>query len=48
MPKIILIHGNGGSNSNDGWLPYVQRELEAADLEVINRSFPDAVKARAQ
>ena len=47
-PKIILIHGNGGSNSNDVWLPYVQRELAAAGLEVINRTFPDNVKARAE
>lgn len=47
-PKFILIHGNGGSNSNDVWLPYVQRELEAAGFEVINRSFPDPDKARAE
>ncbi len=47
-PKFILIHGNGGSNSNDVWLPYVERELTAAGYVVINRSFPDNVKARAE
>ncbi|HVQ44055.1 MAG TPA: alpha/beta hydrolase [Candidatus Saccharimonadia bacterium] len=46
-PKIILIHGNGGSTSADCWLPYVEHELARAGLEVVNRSFPDAVKARA-
>jgi uncharacterized protein len=45
--KAILIHGNGGGNSNDCWLPYVERELSSLGLEVINRSFPDAVKARS-
>jgi uncharacterized protein len=45
--KAILIHGNGGGNSNDVWLPYVERELSALGLEVTNRSFPDAVKARS-
>lgn len=48
VPKIILIHGNGGSNSNDVWLPWVARELTALGYEVINRSFPDPVKARAE
>ena len=47
-PNIILIHGNGGSNSNDVWLPYVQKEMEALGLPVINRTFPDNVRARAQ
>jgi predicted alpha/beta hydrolase family esterase len=47
MIKVILIHGNGGANSNDGWLPYTERELSHLGLTVINRSFPDAVKARA-
>lgn len=48
MTKFILIHGNGGSNSNDVWLPYVESELTKAGYEVTNRSFPDAVKARAE
>ncbi len=47
-PKFILIHGNGGGNSNDAWLPYVEKELVAAGFEVINRSFPDPGPARAK
>jgi predicted alpha/beta hydrolase family esterase len=47
-PKFILIHGNGGGNSNDCWLPYVERELSKLNYEVINRSFPDPVQARAK
>ena len=48
MPKAILIHGNGGCTAGDIWLPWVERELSAAGLEVINRTFPDNVKARAR
>lgn len=46
-PNFILIHGNGGSNSNDVWLPYVERELGALGYQVTNRTFPDNIKARA-
>ena len=45
--KVILIHGNGGCTAADGWLPYAERELRALGLEVVNRTFPDNVKARA-
>jgi pimeloyl-ACP methyl ester carboxylesterase len=48
MPKVILIHGNGGCTAGDIWLPWVERELAAAGLDVINRTFPDNVKARAR
>ena len=47
MTRAILIHGNGGSNAYDCWLPQVARDLRELGLEVINESFPDAVKARA-
>jgi predicted alpha/beta hydrolase family esterase len=47
-PKVILIHGNGGGTADDVWLPWVERELTALGLEVINRTFPDNVKARAR
>lgn len=47
-PKFILIHGNGGSNSSDCWLPYVESEITKLGYEVTNRSFPDPVKARAE
>ena len=47
LPKVILIHGNGGSTAGDIWLPWLERELTRLGLEVINRTFPDNVKARA-
>ena len=46
--KVILVHGNGGSTAGDIWLPWLERELAALGLEVINRTFPDNVKARAR
>ena len=46
MTKVILIHGNGGGDAYGGWLPYVAERLEELGLEVISKSFPDAVKAR--
>jgi predicted alpha/beta hydrolase family esterase len=47
-PKVILIHGNGGNTAGDIWLPHVERELTALGVAVINRTFPDNIKARAQ
>jgi len=46
--KAILIHGNGGCSAADYWLPWLERELTALGLEVINRTFPDNIKARAR
>jgi predicted alpha/beta hydrolase family esterase len=46
--KIILIHGNGGSTAGDVWYPWLERECLALGLTVINRTFPDNVKARAR
>ena len=48
QPKVILIHGNGGSTAGDIWLPFLERELTALGLVVINRTFPDNVRARAR
>lgn len=45
--RAILVHGNGGSTAADGWAPFVERELHALGLEVVNETFPDNVKARA-
>jgi predicted alpha/beta hydrolase family esterase len=47
-PKVILIHGNGGNTAGDIWLPHVERELTALGAAVMNRTFPDNVKARAK
>ena len=46
--KAILIHGNGGCTAADIWLPWVERELTALGLDVINQTFPDNIKARAK
>lgn len=46
--KAILIHGNGGGTAGDIWLPWMERELTRLGLVVINRTFPDNVRARAQ
>jgi len=46
--RAILIHGNGGCTAGDIWLPWLERELTALGLDVINETFPDNVKARAQ
>lgn len=46
--KVILVHGNGGCTAGDIWLPFLERELSAIGLGVINRTFPDNVKARAR
>jgi len=45
--RAILIHGNGGCTAGDIWLPWVERELSALGLEVINQTFPDHIRARA-
>jgi predicted alpha/beta hydrolase family esterase len=46
--KVILLPGNGGCSPADSWYPWVEHELIALGLDVINRQFPDSVKARAQ
>jgi len=46
--KAILIHGNGGCTAGDIWLPWVEHELRALGLDVINHTFPDNIKARAE
>ena len=45
--RVILIHGNGGCTAADGWLPFVEHELSELGLDVVNRTFPDNVRARA-
>ena len=45
--KAIIIHGNGGCTAADIWLPWLERELTALGIDVINQTFPDNVKARA-
>jgi len=47
LAKAVLIHGNGGCTAGDIWLPWVEREVRALGIDVINVTFPDNVKARA-
>ena len=46
-PRAILLHGNGGCTAADTWLPFLERQLTALGLTVINQTFPDNVRARA-
>jgi predicted alpha/beta hydrolase family esterase len=46
--KVILIPGNGGCSPADSWYPWLEHELRALGLDVINTQFPDSVKARAK
>ena len=46
--RAILIHGNGGCTAGDIWFPWLERELAALGLDVINQTFPDNVRARAK
>lgn len=46
--KVILIHGNGGCTAGDFWYPRVAQACHALGLTVVNRTFPDNVKARAR
>ncbi len=46
LPKVIIIHGNGGATGTDHWTPYVKQALEKAGLEVIAPTMPDNFLAR--
>ena len=46
-PKVIIIHGNGGCTAADAWYSWLERELTARGVHVVNHTFPDNVKARA-
>jgi hypothetical protein len=47
LPNVIMIHGNGGGDARDAWLPDVARQLRELGMAVSNESFPDPIKARA-
>lgn len=48
MIKAIFIPGNGGGTPRDNWFPYVKKELEAMQITVIAKDFPDNVFARQE
>lgn len=46
--KVIVVPGNGGATPGDNWFPYVERELSALGIKVLNRQFPDPLLARRE
>ncbi len=46
-PKIILVHGNGGSTIEQIWFPEAKTELETTGLEVVAQTMPDNYRARS-
>jgi hypothetical protein len=46
--KVIMIHGNGGCTPGDFWYPRIEEACTALGLAVVNRTFPDNIKARAR
>lgn len=47
MVKIILMPGNGGTTIEDSWYPSVKKAFQENGFEVVARTFPDNVLARA-
>src|SRR5438552_351050 len=46
LPKVIIIHGNGGATGKHHWFPSVKRALEAESIETITETMPDNFLAR--
>lgn len=47
MIKIVIIHGNGGCNSNSFWIPWLKSELEKQKFCVLAPTMPDNIMAKA-
>jgi hypothetical protein len=47
LPKIILVHGNGGATAEGCWFPWVAHMLREMGFEVISPTMPDNVEAKA-
>lgn len=46
--KVIVLHGNGSSSSNDNWIPYIKLELEKLGVVCLTPQMPDAPLCRAK
>jgi len=46
--KAIIIRGNGDTNPDENWFPYISTELEKLGIKVFNIKFPDQMLARAK
>lgn len=47
MKRVFIVHGWGG-NPEEGWFPWLKRELEAKGYEVHVPQLPEADKPRIQ
>lgn len=45
MIKAIFLPGNGGGSPKDNWFPYLKKELEQLNIQVIDPEFPDNIIA---
>jgi predicted alpha/beta hydrolase family esterase len=46
-PRIIYVHGNGGSNWAFAWAPWLKKQLDVRRYETVFRTMPDSVLARS-
>jgi len=46
--KVIIIPGNGNTNPEDNWFPWLKSELEKFFIPVKNIKFPDPILAREE
>jgi uncharacterized protein len=44
--KVIFIPGNGGGSPKDHWFPYLKKELECPECQIIDEEFPDNILAK--
>lgn len=42
LPKVIILHGNGGVRIDQHWFPYLRREMELLGVEVVAQNLPDS------
>ena len=47
LPKIIMIHGNGGGTNQGCWFPWVSSELTSLGFSVICPTMPDNIEAKS-
>lgn len=46
--KAIIIPGNGDTNPEDNWFPWLKTEFEKISIPTTNVKFPDPVLARTE
>ena len=46
--KAIIIRGNGDTNPEENWFPWLKGELEKMAIQTTNVKFPDPMLARAE